>query len=93
MLDHKMPVEQHRFHFRQQRIIPVEISPARLHHRHLRISKIGHRVPQKIRRRNKIRIENRDMLAARHLQSFLQRAGLESLAIIAMNVEDRQAQR
>ena len=63
MLDHEMAVEQNRFHFGERRIIAIDVAPARLHHRQLGIDEIRHRAAQKIRRRNKIRVENRDEFA------------------------------
>src|SRR5207245_6330852 len=58
MLNHEMPVEQNRFHSRQQGVVAVEICPAGLHHPDLAlrpgIQKIGNRAAKEIRLRNEI---------------------------------------
>ncbi len=92
MLDGEMAVEHDRFHFRERRVVAVDVAPARLHHRELLLDEIGHGAAQKIGGRNKIRVENRDELSGRRFQSFLQRTGLESFAIVAVDVEDGKAE-
>ena len=84
VLDHEMAVEQDRFHFGQRGIVAIEVGPARLHHADFRGGEIRQRAPQKIRGRNKIGVEDGDEFAGRGLQSFLQRAGLVTFAIVAM---------
>ena len=53
MLDDEMAVEQNGFHLGEQRIIAVQIRPARLHHADLRLRflKIRNGAAQKIRLR------------------------------------------
>ena len=93
MLDREMAVEQDRFHFRERRVIAIDVAPARLHHRELLLDEIGHRAAQKICRRNKIGVENCDEFSGGRFQPFLQRAGFEAFAVVAMDVKDGQAQR
>src|ERR1700685_1440574 len=88
MLDDEMPVEQNGFHFRERGIIAIDIAPASLHHSELFVREIGHRAAQKIRGRNKIRIENGNKFTARRFQAFLQRARFIAFAIVAMDVAD-----
>ncbi len=71
VLQHEMPVQQHRLHFRQNVVMPVQIRPSRLHHADLCIREEMHRALQKIGRRNEIGVENRDDLAGCGLQSVL----------------------
>ncbi len=92
MFDDEMPVEQNRFHFGERRIIAIDVAPARLRHGQLEIGEIRHGAPQKIRWRNKIGVEDGDEFSQRGLQSLLQRTRLESFAVVAMNVTDRQPQ-
>ena len=40
MFQHEVSVEQDCFDFRKKRIIPIDVRPARLHHRDLRIHKV-----------------------------------------------------
>ena len=56
------------------------------------VGEIGHRAPQKIRGRNEIGVEDGDEFAGRGFQPFLQRARLESFAIVAMDVGDGNAE-
>ena len=91
MLHHKVSVQQNRFHLCQQRVIAIQVSPARLHHPDSRILKVWNRAPQKIALRDKIRVENPNKFATRGFQSIFQRAGFEARAIGAVNVSDRHA--
>ena len=84
----KMPVEQHRLDFSKDVVMAIQIRPPRLDHSDLGIGKLVHRALQEIDRRNKIGVENRDNLASRGLETVLQRTGLVSGAIAAMNVLD-----
>ncbi len=92
MLDDEMAVEQNRFHFGERGIVPVDVAPARLHHGELRIREIRDGAAEKIGGRNKIGVEDGDVFSARGFQPFLQRSGLETLAIVAMNVADGNAE-
>src|SRR5262245_10085626 len=48
MLQHKVPVQQHRLYFGKQIVMAIEIAPSRLHHPDVRISEVMHRALQKI---------------------------------------------
>src|SRR3984893_2461032 len=92
MLDREMAVEQNGFHFRQRRIIAIDITPARLDHGKLRVDEIGHSAAEKIDWGDKIRVEDGDEFSGRRIHSFLQRACFESRAMIAVDVGDRNAE-
>ncbi len=92
MLDREVAVEQDRFDLGEHRVVAVHVAPARLHHRELRLGEIGHRAAQEVGRRDEIGVEDGDELARRRFQSFLQRAGLESFAVVAVQVDDRDAE-
>ena len=86
-----MPIQQNRFHFGQERIMPVEVRPARLHHPSLRIGKVVDCAHQKIFRRSKVGVKNRNELALRRLHPFGERASLEARAVRPVVVADRMA--
>ena len=93
VFNHKVAVQQHRFHFRQQAVIPVQITPACLHHSHPWIGEVMHCTRQKIARRNKVGVENRNQLARRRAHPLLQRPRLETVAVRSMQIFDRHARR
>src|ERR1700683_1898571 len=86
MLDDEVSVQQNGFDFRERGIIAIDIAPARLHHGELFVREIGHRAAQKIRGRNKIRIEDGHKFTGRRFQAFLQRTGFIAFAVVAMDV-------
>src|ERR1700691_2784627 len=88
MLDDEVSVQQNGFDFRKRGIIAIDIAPARLHHGELFVREIGHRAAQKIRGRNKIRIEDGHKFTGRRFEAFLQRARFVAFAIVAMDVAD-----
>ena len=59
----------------QQRIILVDMAPARLHHRHFRVGEERHRAAQEVRRRDEVGVEDRDVLPPGDLQARLERPG------------------
>ena len=97
VFDHKMAVEQDGFHLSEQRVIGIEIGPASLHHADARaaagIHEIGNGEAQKIGRRHKVGVKNRDELSLGSFQSMFERAGFVAFAIGAMDVGDGHALR
>ncbi len=73
-------------------VIAIDVAPARLDHGEPGACKIGNGAAEKICGRNKVRIENGDEFAGCRFQTFLQRAGFEAFAIVAMNVGDGDAE-
>ena len=92
VFDDEVTVQNHRFDLRQKRIFAIDVPPARLHHSDFAIAEVIDNVFEKVWRGNEVRIENRDQLACGELQSVLQRAGFESMAIRAMDVMDVETQ-
>ena len=92
VLDGEMAVEQDGFDFGERGIVAVDVAPARLHHGEFRIREIRHGAAQEIGGRNEIGVEDGDEFARGGFQSFLQRARFEAFAIVAMDVENGQAE-
>ena len=91
VLEHEVAVEQDRLNLRQQRVVLIDVTPARLDHRHLRIGEELHGAHQEIRRGDEVGVEDRDELALGDLEAGLERAGLVAGAIGAMDVGDVHA--
>ena len=93
VLEDEVAVEQDRLNLRQQRVVLVDVAPARLHHADARIGEMRHQAGQEVRRRDEVRVEDGDELAARRLQPGFERAGLVPAAIRAVVVLDVDALR
>ena len=63
VLEDEVPVEQDRLDPGQQRVILVDVPPARLHHAHLRVGEMVDRPQEKVGRGNEIGVEDGDELA------------------------------
>ena len=92
VLQDKVPVQQHGFHFGQKAVIAIQIAPAGLHDADCGVCEMLDGAREEIRRRDEIGIENRYEFAGGGLQPFLQRAGFEALAIVAVMVFDGEPQ-
>src|ERR1035438_9424493 len=92
VLQDEVPVQQHGFHFGEEAVIAIQIAPAGLHDADSRVGEMLDGAREEIRRRDEIGIENGDEFACGGLQSFLQRAGFEALAIVAVMVFDGEPQ-
>src|SRR5258706_7644518 len=93
MLEHEVTIQQDGFDFGQKGVVAVEVGPASLHHPNLWVGKVMDGAQQKIFRRSKVGVENRNKLAPRRLQSFGERARLVAFAIRPVMVGDGIAQR
>ncbi len=91
VFEDEMPVEQDRLDLRQQRVVLVDVAPARLHHRDAVAGEIRHHPQQEIGGRDEVGVENRDELAARHLEARFERAGLVPDAVRPVEVLDVEA--
>src|SRR5271169_3669147 len=95
MLDDEVAIEENGFHSGEQGIIAVEIGPASLHHADVdaavRVEKVGNCAAQEIGGRQKVCIEDGDVLTFCGLQSVLERARLVALTIGTMNIGDGQS--
>ena len=92
VLQHKMPVEQDGFHFSQERIMPVDVRPARLHHPDVGISEVVDGAHQEIFRRREVCVKDDDELAFCGFQSLGKRPGLKPLAIAPVMIGNRISQ-
>ena len=79
VLEHEVAVEQNGLHLGQERIIAVDVRPARLHHADLRIGEVMNGTQQEIFGRSEIGVEDGNELAFCSLHSFGQRARFDSL--------------
>ena len=59
VFEDEVTVEQNRLDLRQQRVVLVDVAPARLHHADLRIAEVRHQPHQEVGRRNEVGVENR----------------------------------
>ena len=89
VFQHEVGVEQNRLNLRQERVVLVDMPPARLHHADSAVgSKVGQCSVQEVVRRDEVCVEDRDELAGRLCQPRLQRSCLVTGAIDAMQVTD-----
>ena len=65
MLEDEVAVQQDRLNLRQQRIVLVDVSPPRLHHRHLRIGEELDGALQEVGGGGEVGVEYRDVFAGR----------------------------
>src|SRR5437763_4766520 len=84
VFQYKMSIEQDRFNFRKQRIVAIDMGPARLHHPNLWIGEVMDGAEQETFRRCEVSIEDGNELAFCHLHTFRQRTSFVAFAISAM---------
>src|SRR5208283_3990482 len=83
-----MAVEQNRFDLGQQRVVAVDVRPARLYHPDLGVGEVVDTLEQKIGWRYKIGVKDSDEFTLCRFQSRLQSTRLVALAIVAVQVDD-----
>ena len=88
MLDHEMPIEEHRLALREQRPLAVQMCPPRLRHRDRRILEEVDQVSDDRRGRNEIRIEHQHEFAFRAFHPGLERARFVTLAVFSVDIGD-----
>ncbi len=93
MLEHEVRVEQDRLNLGQEGVILVDMPPARLDHAHFRVAEVRQRLEEEVRRRHEVRVENRDEICLRQLESSFEGAGLIAAAVDAMDIRDVEAAR
>ena len=81
VLEHEVAVEQDRLDLREQRVILVDVPPARLHHADLRVGKVRQQPVQEVWGRQEIGVENGDELPRATLQPGFERPGLVAGAV------------
>ena len=88
VLQHEVRVEQDRLDLGEQRVVGVDVAPARLHHGDLRIHEVVDGLVQEVGRRQEVGVENRDELALGDRHPCLERTRLEAGAIGAVEIRD-----
>lgn len=92
LLDPEMPVEQPRLDTSQQRLLGVEVGPTRLDQGEPRLAEQDwDGAPQEIRRRDEVRIEDRDEGGVGAVESSGEGAGLERCALSPVHELDAEA--
>ncbi len=91
LLDGEMCVESHRLQTREERIVLIEVSPARLYDARVRIAKVRDRPQQEVGRRKKIGVEYGDETPTGQPEAVLQRTGFIALTMRPPNVHDVDA--
>ncbi len=93
VLEHEVRVEQDRLDLREQRIVLVDVPPARLDHSDLRVAEVRQRLAEEVLRRHEVGVEDGDEVRFRQLESRFERAGLVATPVDAMDVRDIEAAR
>ena len=91
LLHREMHIELERLQARDEAVIFVDVLPARLHHAHLFVPKMGDSAAQKIEPGQKIGVENGDELAACLRGGRLECPGLVARAVGAVVQADIEA--
>ena len=88
LLEHEMPIQEHGLHAGEQGVGAVQVAPAGLDHANLGIGEKVDRLAEQVRRRHEVGIKDEDEIALAGLKPFLERAGLEADAILAVDQLD-----
>ena len=91
VLDDEVAVEEDRLHLGEQRVVAVDVAPAHLHHADPGVGEVAEGLLQDVGRGDEVGVEDRDELALGDLEPGVQRAGLEALAVLAVEVVDVEA--
>ena len=89
VFEDEVGIEQDRLDFGQQRVVLVDVPPARLHHADLRVFfEVRQRPHQKVPGWDEIGVENRDELPGGFLQAGLERSSLVAEPVGPVQVPD-----
>ena len=89
VLDEVVAVEHERLHAREQRVLAVQVAPARLDHADLRVGdEVRDDGAKEVRLREEVGVEDGDELALGDLQPVVERARLVAGAVDAVDVHD-----
>jgi hypothetical protein len=91
VLEHEVTVEQNRLDPRQQRILAVDVPPARLHHPHFGIGKLRQGALQEVGGSDEVGVEDGDELAARDMEPRFEGPGLVADPVDAVQILDVEA--
>ena len=86
MLHNEVSVKDHGFHLRQVVVVPIEVSPSSLDHADFGVGELVDCLVKEFRVWNKVRVENSDEFASGNVQASFECTGLESCAIVSMQV-------
>jgi hypothetical protein len=76
----KCPSREMAWDAREHGVVGIQVTPPGLHHPHPGILEVGNRFAEEPRRRDEVRVEDREQGSSRPLEPELERAGLVSLA-------------
>ncbi len=93
VLEYKVAVEQDGLNLGQHAVVAIEVGPASLHHADFGLGKVMNDLHQPVGRGHKISVENGDELALGNFEPGIEGAGLISVTICAMDVDDGMAER
>ena len=88
VLDDEVAVEQDALDLGEAAEAAVQVLPADLHHAYAVVGEVVHRAAQEVLGGNEVGVEDRHELAGGGLETVLQRAGLESIPVGAVDVLD-----
>jgi hypothetical protein len=91
LLDDEVSVDADALGAREERVALVQMTPASLDEGDLRVAEVGDGLPQEVRSRHEVRVEDGDELAASPLEPVLQGPGLEADARVPADVPDVEA--
>ena len=86
-----MPVEAHGLRQREDRIVLIDVAPARLHHGHGGLLQEGKRSQEEVGFGDKIGVKDRNELPGRVRQSLCQRPCLVAVTLLAMAQSNMKA--
>ena len=81
-----MAVQQNRLNLCEERIVLIDVPPARLHHRHLGIGEELHASKQEVGRGNEVGVEHRNEFTFGDVKPGLKRSGLVPGAVRAVQI-------
>ena len=93
VLDHEVPVEQDALALREQRVVAVDVVPARLDHPDAVVGEVRDGALEELLGRREVCVEDGDELALRYQHPRLERPSLEAGAVSPVDVDDVDAAR
>jgi hypothetical protein len=93
VLHHEVAVEEDRLEPREERVLLVQVAPARLDAADLALGEVVDRLLEEVGLGDEVRVEQRDELALGGLKAVVERAGLVAVAVGAVDVFDVDALR
>ena len=92
VLHDEVPVEHDRLHFGEQRVVAVDVAPARLDHPDLRVGEVAEGLLEDVGRGHEVGVEDEDELAGGGAQAGVEGARLVAGAVGAVQVVDVEAE-